>query len=281
MRRVVVTPAGRKRYLEILFEHLKCAFKKGCINEWHLWMNTHDQHDIDYMVELEQEYTWIHIIRVDTVQQCNNLNICNFFKHACDDDAVYIRLDDDIVFLDEHFFDTMFEYRVQNPQYFLVFANIINNAYISHYHQQNGLVSYHKQCQKTCMDTVGWKDPHFAEAVHRAFIKDYHDGAIQKWCTSFSPIIIKDYARVSINCISWLGKSFKEFGGIVGKDEELWLTVTKPRSLKQPNVILNTVIACHFSFYTQRDHLDKTDVLMQYASIAPKENVMFTKNDNT
>lgn len=269
MRRIVVTPAGRQRYLEILCEHLKCAFEKGSIDEWHLWLNTHNQNDIDYMVDLEREYPWIHVIRIEQGPQCDNFTICKFFQHECDDDAVYIRLDDDIVFLDEHFFDTMFEYRLQNPQYFLVYANIINNAYISHYHQQNNLVTYPRQCGKNCMDVVGWKDPHFAEAIHRAFLKDYRDGTIQKWYASFDPIVVEDYARVSINVISWIGSSFKKFNGIVGRDEELWLSVTKPRLLKQPNVILNTAIACHFSFFTQRNHLDSTDILSQYGSIVP------------
>jgi hypothetical protein len=222
------------------------------------------------MNKLEQENSWIKTVRISNSKH-NNESIARFFPLDCDENSVYVRLDDDIVFVDKHFFDNIFEYRINNPQYFLVYGNIINNAVVSHFHQKSNLVSYPQECKKICMDDIGWKDPLFAEAIHRAFINDFNNGNIQKWFDSFSPIVLNDYDRVSINCICWLGKTFKEFNSTLASgDEELWLSVEKPKLLNTPNVIFNNAIASHFSFYTQRGHLDSTDLLSCYHAIADK-----------
>jgi hypothetical protein len=180
---------------------------------------------------------------------------------------VYIRLDDDVVFIEKGFFDKLYKYRIEHPDPFLVYGNIINNSIISHLHQNNNLVKYDKRVGYNAVDDIGWKDPFFAEAIHRAFIADVKAGNIDKWHSTFN-VHPCHYQRVSINCISWLGKTFAEFGGNVGVNEELWLSQDKPRQLNRPNVIFGDAIVAHFSFYTQRAYLDMTDLLDEYKKLA-------------
>jgi hypothetical protein len=41
---------------------------------------------------------------------------------------MYIRLDDDVVWLEENFFKDMIEFRINNPEPLFIYPNIINNA---------------------------------------------------------------------------------------------------------------------------------------------------------
>lgn len=264
MRKVVVTPAGRKRYLELLLEHMQREYNTDAFAQWDLWLNTNVAEDIDYCRSLASQYSWIKIVEVPDINSVNNRNIYKFFKYACDPETVYVRLDDDIVYVEPGFFDKIYHFRITNPEPFLIYGNIINNAIISHIHQRNGLFTYNKLGGYKCMDDVGWKDHLYAETVHRAFLQDLKEGNISKWHKSFGTWTCFDYERVSINCIAWLGKTFKEFEGDVGVDEEAWLSVDKPKMMSKPNVIFGDAIVAHFSFFTQRSHLDNTDLLQKY-----------------
>jgi hypothetical protein len=261
MKKIIVTPAGRERYLKTLKKYIER--EKGTFDEWHLWLNTNVQSDIDYCNSIEND--WIKIQRLPNINTVSSMNIHKFFQFAKDPDAVYIRLDDDIVFLEPGFFTKLFQTRIDNPEPFLIYPNIINNSIVSHLHQRNKLFTIPGIITYTCMDKEGWKNPNVAEALHRAFIQDVKDGQIEKWKTSFRLWDLWHYERVSINCVSWLGSVFENL--TVGADEEQWLSCEKPSRLKKANLLVHEPICVHFSFFTQREHLDKTDILEQYDSL--------------
>jgi hypothetical protein len=83
----------------------------------------------------------------------------------------------------------------------------------------------------------------------------------------FDNHILKDYDRCSINVISWLGEEFYKFRGEVGIDEEMWLSVDKPRQIQKPNIIYGNCLFSHFSFFTQLEHMEQTDILEQYKNL--------------
>jgi hypothetical protein len=267
MKRIIVTPAGRRRYLEILVEHL--ARQKNDFDFWHLWANTNVPEDLEYFDTLASKYSWICVVHLpETVDTVSNMNIYKFFEiDSADPGALYLRLDDDIVFLSPNFVEDMFNYRSKNTENFLVYANIVNNSVISHIHQRFGNVKYPRKVGYECMDDIGWNDPVFADILHRQFIDDIRQSKTRKWAC-FPKWILDRYERVSINSICWRGADFAEFGGIVGEDEELWLAVVKPAELSRPNVIFGGAVCAHFAFYTQRAHLDTTNILEEYKSLA-------------
>ena len=127
---IVVTPSGRKRYLEKLYKHL--CNQKTDFQYWHLWINTVDKNDIEYMKTLEKENSWIKLIHIENLICTSNENISKFFRYAVDPDTVYIRLDDDVVWLENNFIKKLSTFRIENPEYFLVFANIVNNNVIDY-----------------------------------------------------------------------------------------------------------------------------------------------------
>ena len=92
---IVVTPASRQRYLEILATYI---LQDNFIDEWYLWDNCRKKEDRAYINKLANSYPKVHVVNEPGVDGTNK-SINKFFKHARDPDAFYIRLDDDIVYL--------------------------------------------------------------------------------------------------------------------------------------------------------------------------------------
>lgn len=260
----IVTPAGRKRYLEILYKHLKA--QKKDFNNWTLWVNTSNQEDLDYCQLLEKENNWIKTI-YNQSQDKTPLAIHQFFKYTCDSNTVYIRLDDDIVWIEKDFIKNLANFRMNNPEYFLVYGNIINNSIIDHIHQRMGNLKLSKIIGYGVLDHYGWANPEIAKEKHESFQQDIRNNNIEKF--KFSRWILNLYERVSINSISWIGDEFAKFDGKVGIDEEQWLSVDKPIQLKKPNMIYGGAVCAHFAFKTQRNILDKYHhILDEYKRLA-------------
>ena len=275
-RVVVVTPAGRRRYMAILVRHVLrlCPV----VDEYRVWVNTSVPEDIEYLESLPAQcppgFVTIERLPPGAGGVQGNESICHFFRNCVDENTVYVRFDDDIVFIDDlDAFTAFVRYRISHPEPFLVYANILNNAVISFIHQRVGTLSlgdyevaYH------CMESVGWTSPECAAALHAEVLPALETGAgglERVRLPGFEPVF-EGYERVSINCISCLGSDFASFGGEVGKDEELWLSCTKPAESGRPNAMYGGFAVVHFAFQTQRAHLESpgSRVLHRYAALA-------------
>jgi hypothetical protein len=175
---IAVTPAGRKRYLEVLY--LNLLKHKNLIDEWHLWVNTEDEEDIKWMEDIaSQDPDYVKIIRNPNNRVKGNSTICDFFPlYDGLKDHVFVRFDDDVVFIDSNLEDFL-DFRIDNPQYFLVYANLINNGINTHILQRMGKlplsVSYNKLVEYNCSGQLAWIDPIVAENIHREFIKNFRN----------------------------------------------------------------------------------------------------------
>jgi len=263
---ITVTPSGRRRYLEVLAKNI---FKfKDIIDEWHLWVNTEDVDDITWMKELENNNSgFVKLIFNPYNRVRGNSTICDFFPiYDGLKDHVFVRFDDDVVFIDDNFKEFL-EFRINNPQYFLVYANLINNGINTHVLQRMGKlsldVSYGQLVEYNSSGQLSWIDPQVAENIHKEFINNFDN----RWIYLYDTWILHSYERVSINCISWLSEEFNLFNGKVGEDEEQWLSSDYPSEIKKPNIIFGRFLVSHFAFWTQREHLDKTNILQIYSKL--------------
>lgn len=253
---VVVTPSGRSRYQKILFEYLKQHI--NIIDEYRLWINTTNKEDLAWFNELSESYDWVKLDTIDNLPKIGSIQaIHKFFKQCTDLQTIYIRLDDDIVYLDKDFFINLLDFRIKYPEYFLVCGNIINNAICSHIHQKigaidntGGTVGY------DCMDRVGWLSGEFAASVHKNFIKSLSlENGITKYF--FDQWLLNRYERFSINAICWFGTDMRSLNGDIGEEEEEDITTNKPKILNKYNVVCGNALCVHFAFGPQRDFLDK------------------------
>ena len=121
---VVVTPAGRKKYMEILLHYI--LMQQQIVDEYRIWVNTNNEDDITWFKELRIKYPSLITLEFlpPKIQVNGNLTICDFFKNTIDEDTIYLRLDDDIVWMEKDFVEKIIKFRIDNPDYFLIFGNI-------------------------------------------------------------------------------------------------------------------------------------------------------------
>jgi hypothetical protein len=258
---IVVTPAGRKAYLEILFKYI--LHLRPLISEYRLWINTVNQDDIEYMKKFQMDNA--DFVRLEYlppgINVDGNKTIHHFFRNCCESNTIYVRFDDDIVCtqgIEE--FSKYLQYRIDHPEYFLVYANIVNNAILSHIHQRNGVLDLSKGISGySCMDDIGWKNGDFALNIHKQVIKNNCDLSLYKtnnW-------ILYNFEHVSINVVSWLGEELAKFNGKVGQDEEGYISCVKPREINKFNIIYGGFVCVHYAFFTQRPIIDKDPLILQ------------------
>lgn len=264
-RIIVVTPAGRERYLRLLAAHVLTAPE---VDEWQLWVNTTVPSDVAFLQALAARFPKVRLIPPPLHAPNGTATIGQFFRTAIDDDAIYVRMDDDLVWLEPGFFPRLLAERLAAPEPLLLFPLIINNAICSWLLKTQRLVDIQAPLKPHCLDPIGWQSSEFAIALHRWFLDRVRRGELQGLRFGRVPTAL---CRVSINCIAWFGAVMAKGGGIFpeGVDEEEYVSVTLPFLLERTNCITGRAIAAHFAFYPQREALDASDLLAQYAAHAP------------
>ncbi len=264
---VAVTPAGRQKYLEILVPYI--LKNRNIIDEYHLWVNTNNASDINYMQNLANVFPeFIKLFFLD-IQPSGNETIRFFFQNCIERNTIYIRIDDDICFIERNAIDLLLKFRIENPSYFLVYANIINNSICSYISQKQGNLDFSKgNLTYNVFCERGWKSGEIASLIHSKFIKDYRNNLLNSY--KYERWVLSDFERVSVNFITWFGKDFYEFNGIIEDlDEEKWLSVDKPKYINKHNCICGSAIVSHYSYHMQREYLElKTSILQEYKTIS-------------
>ncbi len=260
-RIVCVTPAGRRRYMKLLVPQILAS---GLVDRYDLWVNTDDAGDRAFMKALTRLDERVRVVPQPRGEKPSWSAIRAFFPGALDEDTIYIRLDDDVVWLEPGFFEILLRFRIANPRYFLVMPLIVNNAVCTNLLQTCGKVAPSRYVGATCMDRVGWHEPGFAVRLHRFFLDLVARDETHRLHCGPREIALN---RFSINAICWFGRDMAAIGGEVRPGEEEDLSNVIPTRLGRPNCFCTDTIAAHFAFYVQRRALDKTDLLQEYAQV--------------
>ena len=276
---ISVTPAGRKHFLEVLVPYL--LKNRDLISEHHFWLNTTNKEDIEYMESLVKEYPdFFKINKKEMFNPTRWICIWQYFQDYIDKDTIYIRLDDDICFIADDAIKKLIECRINDPRPYLIFGNIINNAFCSYFHQNNGAIPKKGYLIKPGNDVNIIDSGKFAEKVHLRFIKDYKKGNIDRW--KLDNIID---VKPSVNVICWFGKDLRKVKEIKIKDltnvyinikgkkflalyEEWMLNSILPKKYNRPNMICGDAIFVHFSYTNQNSYLiEQTSLLKGFKDI--------------
>lgn len=260
-RIICVTPAGRQRYLSILAPEI---ISSSFVDEYHLWKANVNSADVRYIHGLRDSFPKVRVIEPPIYQPGPNSSLSQFYRHCVDEDAIYIRFDDDIVFLEKDFFPKFLQFRVEHPEFFLVFPNTINNPVSTYLVNLHGTINLGTEVEPGPIDRAPWSTPHFAEQLHRVFLRSVATGRISDWYFATTMLAL---VKSPMNCVGWFGRDFADFRGEVPVDDEEWLCIARPSELMRPNCILGDAIVSHFAFSHQRNYLDNADVLDNYVHI--------------
>jgi hypothetical protein len=262
-RLIVVTPAGRRRYLSILAHHV-LACKE--VDEWRLWANTTNEDDLIWMSRIEKRHDKISV-QYPSWSYNNCWSIHKYFPSCNDKNSIYVRIDDDIVWMEPTALVQLAKIRIEETNPFLWFGNVINSALTSHLHQRAGrLTRKHGIVHYDCLDPVGWSNGAFAVDLHRSFLANPFTSQwqIQNWELYF-------YERHSVNVIAWLGIDAAKWAKKMDFDEEQWLSVDKPKIEGRPNKILGSALFSHYAFFPQREAVDgESSIIEGYRQLTTK-----------
>jgi len=259
----IVTPAGRERYLSIMKKFLYRKIADGLISEWSLWLNTINPTDIAYIESMAKENPKVKIYKIDepiipTWESYNALQTHKFFKFAHDDDTIYIRLDDDIVWAEEGALEKICQARIDHPDAFAVYPNIINSTLCTSWHQEIGALSEeHGIVRKERPDDLDWAyldafnytSSELYKHIFNTFKKRYEEKTLHAYCLPSKSF--DDYKHFSICSIAWWGKDHIE----CGPNEEAQLSWELPEKFKRPVWFCGDALVYHGFYHTQRESL--------------------------
>jgi len=262
-RIIAFTPAGRRRYLSILVPYIMRDIRRGLIDEWQLWVNTLNKKDVAYIEMLGRNYPQISIRYGENIIKENirkHLFMPQFFKHITDISTIYIHFDDDTVYVHQNAVESLLRYRIENPEFFIVLGNMVNNAIISYIQQQRGVlteeygkVSYHMHDRLTM-----FSDPKFTHAVHNLFFKKYENNNLMDYF--FDSWALKNInTDCSASFFAVFGKDLKLVGDKMKSVPEKWFVWKYPKMIGKSNAICGNALVCHYDFL-----LEETDILQRY-----------------
>lgn len=272
-RVVVWIPYGREKTVSILMSYL--LSNKDIVDEVWLCMNTDPEQESDRKyAELLESANKGFVFRKEykgKPLQPKQLNTGRFYTQMTDENTIYIRMDDDMVWISEDYFKNILDYRIDNPQYFVVFGHIWNNSIISYLQQQvykNLSEEYGVVREAFAMDVVAWQSPTFAEYIHRTLLEKIHNGTVKD--LYFDEFVLQDPKRFSVSNFAHFGKDFAKFkGDLKGEEEEQWITEKHTAQTGLRNAVCGSAMICHWAFFAQRPHLEmNTDFLNEYRDIA-------------
>lgn len=260
---ICCTAAGRMRYMQYIFPYI---IANDIIDRYDIWVNTTNMHDIEFFKLISEHYPKVRLVwQPDGI--CDGIKSINaFYRYCIEDDSIYIKIDDDIVWMEPDVFEKMVKFRIEHSEAFLVTPQVVNNPMGTYLWQVKGILNYGKYMNAAPNHRVLWKRGAFALELHHYFLekmerdsesyKDLYFGAVPEACNRFS-----------INFIMWFGNDMAKFNGIVpGDDEEFLSSVVAPK-LGKMNYYNGDCIVAHFAFAPQRYVLDRSDVLDRYGNM--------------
>lgn len=268
---VVCTPAGREKYLSVFKKFIYRKMEEGLVDGWQLWLNSNDPGDIAYLESMEKENPKVKIYRlgepivpmVETplMNTYNALQTHKFFVNTHDDDTIYIRFDDDIVWCADDAIEKICKARIDNPDAFVIYPNIINSTICTSWHQEVGALSEEagKVRRYTVLDpdyayldAFNYSDSRLIDHIHNTFKKRYEEGTLSAYYLPSRKF--GNFERFSICCIAWWGKDKLRPGYI----EEPQLAYELALALDRPVFFCGDALMVHYSYHTQRTYLTQT-----------------------
>lgn len=276
-KRVVAwTPYGRKETVSILAKYVARDVEAGIVDEYILYMNTDpdQEEDREYAKHLEEAYPFIRTLPIPEgvpLQDTKQSNTAFFYLYALEPDTVYVRLDDDLVYVHEDAIERLVRAKIGTPA-LATFPLIINNAVVSWYLQTCGKIPYEFGTVGSphCTDPIGWADKRFAENLHYLLLDKIRTNTVSDMFLHHDIQLAVGH-QFSVSCFAAESQIYQELPrpGFLAHEEETWLTITRSYQTGRQNVIVGSSLVSHLSFFPHSKYIrEETDILQQYAELA-------------
>lgn len=263
---VVNTAAGRRRYMQYLIPYIVSS---PIVDRYDIWINTHNGADIEFFRKIAEKFHVVNLVWQPDGVVNGNASINAFYKDCVEDKTIYFKLDDDVVWMEPQAIEKMVDFRIDNPNFFLVSPLVINNSLSTYLLQLERKLKLREYCNADSSHDVLWKSGAFALDLHNWFINNFLRK--QEWNKLHLGKKEMGMTRFSINAILWMGEEMAKFKGKVPGDDEEFLSCIYPTQQGKANAWNGDTIMAHFAFFTQREHLDAGHILEKYGEECHKQ----------
>jgi len=257
--------AGRKDTMSILMPQIKSEF----IDEIIIGVNTNNQEDLNYIYSLKKTEPKITYLEVPkNIKKCSQESFRFFYTKMEDENTIYFKLDDDLIYIEPGYFEKTLKFRCDHPEYICVYPMIINNPLCNYLLDNNIPMKYKKDNPGEFMYAT-WKDPDvaahllslFAQFKNESFwhIDNYVFGKERNYHLSGGRMI-----RPSINAICFFGKDFKTLKVKNYKSDDEEFLTNQVFNCGRKSIIYGDTLVAHYAFYTQRKYLNSKNILKLY-----------------
>ncbi|KAI1435078.1 hypothetical protein GGR50DRAFT_659301 [Xylaria sp. CBS 124048] len=130
---------GRKRTVNVLDCYLQrnLAVNGGFLDEVWFLVHTKIQEDLDYLdglVKMRDQY------KIVNPGECSGFDFACMWNPVVEDDTIFIKIDDDIVFIHPDTIPQLVSTRLAEPHPFAVSANLVNSPMTGYKHYETGAI---------------------------------------------------------------------------------------------------------------------------------------------
>ena len=249
----LVVPCGRRKVLQVLLLYI--LRELDVFDQVIFWENTANPEDLMFLKEAlsninNPKFVTVNPTKVTGDQKGVFPLYEAMHKRDSDDNTLWIKIDDDVVWVEEGAFERLVKFAIDNRYKNTVFsANVVNSGPLDALHQKVGassegpIVFKGKNPYKQLMTFYG------AQQVHHDLLDSISKGTTNKYHLDHSYL---NAERWSINCIAWFGSLFdeKDFKCLGNGDEKYITKKLGGVKLKYP-VVVPDALMCHYSFSKQ------------------------------
>jgi hypothetical protein len=91
------TAAGRRRYMQYLIPFMVAS---DVVDRYDVWINTTDMQDVTFFKILAGKFPKINFVYQPDGSVCGIPSINAFYRQCTEEDVIYFRLDDDIIWME-------------------------------------------------------------------------------------------------------------------------------------------------------------------------------------
>jgi hypothetical protein len=282
---VVVCPAGRRDVADIMRRYVER--ERPVVDELNWWMNTDNVDDREYFYGLHRAAPDFHrpieLPGPGTFGR-RHMTISRFFRTACVHGAVYVRIDDDVVWMDDRCIEHLVAHRIAHPDAYLVYGNIVNSSRFMHLHQQAGAFDPGFKIAYEINHATNRQSTPAALAAHRSFLLTAEalartgDRTVLKPWMPFERHCFAGGEHNDCNMISWFGHDFAAWRGICppGIHEEVWICLRMPfRHGCRTHEACGAALCAHYASVPQWAGLSShAEILRRYRALQPHSDIV-------
>lgn len=267
----IIIFVGREAYMKCMLPYLLKDIEliDRISMVFHTWKES-DRRYIQSLPSTNPKFRLIHGFESLSFNQCW---VPDFFS---DPDTVYVKVDDDVVYIEDGTLTELIDFTLNHEQYFCVTPLVINSWFGGYALQEGRMLSHPSIVFKNIPNTIIGNDFIYnngnAALFYHTCLLNMLESSPDRKCYFHTDNLELD-TRWNINMICIDGvkmkKMFEDNGGSMNELDEIYLSYRYPHLHGMKTCMMGSKVISHYSFKFQRSVMDqKSNLLERYYNLS-------------